>query len=1182
MIDSVLALHPISPANRPHTAVAGAGKRTRLGSGPANLVCLLLLLLVSCPLLTRAQELSATLTGTVTDTTGAVIPNAAITVTLNGVNASERVVQSDASGNYVVTNLPAGTYSVKAVATGFETYSGKNIVLNVAEKHAFNIQLKTGEVTTTVTVEDNPVSVDTDTSAQAGTISGEQVRELELSSRNFEQLLTLQPGVANSGLGDEASAANTGLSVNGARTTANNWTIDGADINDSGSNATVVNTPSVDAIQEFTLQRGNYDAGYGRSGGGQVLVATKSGTSAFHGDAYEFVRNTIFDANDYFNKRSQVSNGEANKNPVNHHNVYGFTIGGPVFIPKFYNTDKKKTFFFWSEEWHKLTTPGSDTMPAATQYNLGGGFTIQPTTNAQGQTVPATLPASYPANCVSGWSVNPTTGVGTGTIMSSCYSANSQVYLTNVFDKYPANDGSDYFFSYSAMNDIRDDIVRVDHYFNDKVHFFARGINDDMPVNDPEGLWAGSNYPGLVNTTVDSPGKNVVGNLTWAISPKIVNEVEFVWAQGTYHSTIASGQFATSSAVIAALTPGTEVYPDPYGRVPNVSISGVTGFSSGSSPWKERNLDRTYFDNLTLTLGKHTFRTGFQFQQMVKSENGVGGNPNYSFNSWGDFLLGNVASFSQASRDVIPDLHYLNSEAYVNDDWKVSPKLTVNMGLRWSFFPSVTDLNNTLLAFDPLYYSGADAPAIDPSSGNMVPSSTNAGNYGNGLIFPKGTACTYAQANALFVQCSPYGSYVNPNNKANFGPRLGFAYNPDGRSLNVIRGGFGIFYDRVLNGIWEQNAFANPIYAPATTITNASFDSVQGGTVSGPSYGPNGLTSTGTPDFKVPRYANYNLSLERQLLPTTTLEVAYVGNEARHLVGEFDQNQPTVAAWQAANPDPSANYPTTNVNALRPYLGYAGISARAPLFTSNYNSLQVTLNHRSSNGLTLGIAYTWSKSLTTSSGDRANGSFAARSENSYDFKQDYGPSTANTPQILEANYIYDLPFFKEQHGLEGKVLGGWELSGITSVVSGQSFSLSQQYDPFNPAGASNSVGLGVSGIRPDQIAKVHMTKQVDQWFSTSSFAAASFHFGSEGSNSLLGPGLQNWDLAAIKNVSFAERYKFQLRGEFFNAFNHTNFSSIDTSMADTRTIQNGFVTGFGTVSADHLPRRIQLGAKLYF
>ena len=298
------------------------------------------------------------------------------------------------------------------------------------------------------------------------------------------------------------------------------------------------------------------------------------------------------------------------------------------------------------------------------------------------------------------------------TISPSCYSSNSKVYLTNVFDKYPANNGSNYSFSYSAQNNFRDDIVRVDHYFSDKLRFYARYLNDDMPVANPEGLWAGSNYPGLVNTLVNSPGKNAVGNLTWTISPKVVNEFEFAYSQGTYFSSINSGQFATSSAINGQLT--NQWSPDPYGKVPAISITGVTGFNAGSAPWNERNLDRTYFDNLSYSLGKHTLRTGFQIQQMIKTENAVNGEPNFSFNSWGDFLVGNVSSFAQTLPDIIPDLHFVNIEAYVQDDWKISPRLTINLGLRWSRLPSVTDVKNTLSNFDPNFYSQQLAPKIDP------------------------------------------------------------------------------------------------------------------------------------------------------------------------------------------------------------------------------------------------------------------------------------------------------------------------------------------------------------------------------------------------------------------------------------------------------------------------------------
>jgi hypothetical protein len=1111
-------------------------------SGRASLIAMLAIIVLLCPFIARAQELAATLSGIVTDSSAAVIPNATITIVLNGVNGIARVVQSDGNGNYVATNLTAGTYSITVAATGFETYKGKNIVLNVAEKHAVNVQLKTGSATTTVTVEDNPVSVDTESSAQSGTISGTQVRELELANRNFEQLVVLQPGVVNA-LGDNVvGGGSTGLSVNGARTNANNWTVDGADINDSGSNATITNVPSIDAIQEFTLERGSYDAGYGRSGGGQILVATKNGTSTFHGGVYEFDRNTAFNANDYFNKQAQIAAGQPNKPAVYHYNNYGFTIGGPIFIPKVYNSAKTKTFFFWSEEWFKNTQPGNASFAAATAAEISG-------------VVPGHF-TNGPAECLSY-----DAGTNTTTIASSCFSKNSQVYLTNVYDKNPANSGGNYAFSYSAKQDEHQDIVRVDHYFNEKVHFFARGMNDNFPNNQPMGLWAGNNYPGLVNTAVDAPGKNVVGNLTWAISPKIVNEVEFVYAQGTYHSTIQSGQFATSASVNSALT-NNWAYTDPYGRVPSIGITGLQGFSPGSAPWKERNLDRTYFDNLAITLGKHTLRTGFQFQQMLKTENAVAGGPSFNFNSWGDFLLGNVRTYSQASRDIIPDLHYINSEAYVQDDWKINKRLTLNLGVRWSSFPSPTDVKNTLNNFDPSLYSASNAPVIDPTTGNFDPTQTALipATYTNGIIFPKGAACTAAKAISSQVSCSPYGSYVNPNDNTNFGPRIGFAYNPDGRGRTSIRGGFGIFYDRLLNGIWEQNAFADPPLLQTTTVNNTSFDAPSG--ANAVSYGPNGLTVTGTPTFKVPHYANFNLSVERQLLPTTTIEVAYVGNQARHLLGEFDMNQPTEAA-RTANP-------TADVNALRPYLGYGYMHTRAPLFTNNYNSLQVSLQHRSSKGLTVGIAYTWSKDLTTNSNDR--GSSAS---NSYNFRMDYGPSSTNTPQILEANYIYELPFYKQQLGLVGHLLGGWQVSGISSFVSGSSFTVTQNTDPFAAVGP-NGLGMiqdGDIGIRPDLVAPIHRTKTAAHWFSTSSFATATGHFGTERIGSLLGPGVQNWDLASIKNVNLGEHLKFQLRGEYFNAFNHTNFSGVDSSMNDAN---------FGQVTSAHVPRRIQIGAKLNF
>jgi Carboxypeptidase regulatory-like domain/TonB-dependent Receptor Plug Domain len=1155
---------------------------------------LLAIVLLLCPFLGHAQELTATLSGTVTDSSGAVIPNASISVTLNGVNGDTRVVESNGSGNYTVTNLTAGTYSVTVASTGFESYKAQNIVLDVAEKHTLNIQLKAGATSTTVTVEDNPVSVNTESSEQAGTISGVQVRELEINSRNFLQLVTLQPGVVNL-LGSEASNSSTAIAVNGARTSANNWTVDGADINDSGSNTTAVSQPSMEAIQEITLERGNYDAGYGRSGGGQVLVATRSGTSNFHGEGYEYVRTTDFNANDWFNKASQVAAGQPNEPGVYHQNVYGFTIGGPVFIPKVYNTGKNKTFFFWSEDWHKINQAGSST-------------TLNPpTTNETKGIFAGNITAAYPQA-----TYNSTTN--TSTIPTADFSKNAQVYLANLFIPN-ANASGVSTFNEPSVNDYRNDIVRIDHYFNEKVHFFARGMNDSFPQTDPSGLWNGAQYPGAADVAYNSPGKNVVGNLTWSISPKIVNEVEFAYAQGTINANFESGDFANNPKFVSALQPNTTEYTDPYGRMPNVSITNLTGFGTGSSPYGERNLDRTYFDNLALSYGKHTIRLGFQIQQMIKTENGTGGDASFSFGTavgndvpFADFLLGEVNTYTQASRDTVPDLNFLNSEAYINDDWKLSPRLTLNLGVRWSSFPSPMDKNNTLTNFDPLLYNSAVAPQIDPTSGNFV-ANQYVGNtllvpntYANGLIFPNYQGhCAAAQKIGPLVQCSPYGKDVNPNDNANFAPRVGFAYNPDGRGLTSIRGGFGLFYDRVLDGIWEQNAFDDPPITQATTVYNASFDTPLSAAAAGPGYGPNALTASGTPTFKVPSYFDYNLTVERQLLPTTVLSVAYVGNQARHLLGEWDQNQPTVDARLAAPPN-------TDVNAIRPYLGYNYIQNRSPMFTSNYNSLQISLNHRSSNGLTVGAAYTWSKVLTTNAEDRSGVlGTAYPTLNSYDIRADYGPAAFNQPQNLIFNYVYELPFYKQQSGAEGKLLGGWELSGITTYTSGSSMTITQPNDPFacptltsglcdtNPLdGYVSGQGLrglgigsasyGAKAARPNQVAPIPMPKKPGPtgWFQETysstgvplgPYTPAVGAFGNVSTGSMLGPDFQKWDMALAKNTKIGEYVNMQIRVEAFDVFNHPNFNGVNTTMGSR---------SFGTITSDYEPRLLQMGGKIMF
>ena len=1106
--------------------------------------------------LSVAQEVNATLVGAITDPTGAVVPNATVTVHNNETNTDVRTVTSDGSGNFTVTNLPAGAYTVTVKSTGFRAYTANNVVLNVAQKRPLNVQLQPGQVTENITVTETTTPVQTTTAAQMGTLTGTQVRELQLNNRNFEQLVTLQPGVV-SGLPDVVGfglANTTSLSVNGARTGANNWTVDGADINDSGSNSTLLNVPSVDAIQEFTLGRSNYDAQYGRSGGGQILVATKSGTSQFHGGAYEFVRN------DYFNANSFFSNLVGSKQPPLRYNDFGFTIGGPLFIPKLYKRSASKTFFFWSEEWRKTGNPSTNTATVPTAAQLAGTFSGQ------------LNPASAPAGCITN-----NVAANTSQINPSCFSRNAKVYIQNVYSKFPGNaaNGTEYISNFVAKQNYRQDLVRLDQNITEKVHLFGRFMQDVVPTTEPGGLFAGSPLPGISSTATNAPGKNVVANMSWTISPTVVNEAAFNYSWGAINSNLTG--IVNSPAFLGALSGGLP-YSDPYGRIPGVSISGYSGVAIPSAPYFERNIDKNFYDNLSKVIGNHTIRTGVTVQWMTKTENGPNPtNGSFTFrNAFGNpafanFLLGDASLFSQSSRDIIPHLNYENIEAYLQDDWKVTPRFTLNLGIRYSFFPAPSDQNDVLNNFDPSLFNPAASAKIDPATGlfvagqGVVPAT-----YVNGIIFPAGSACANAKKVAA-VTCSPYGSIVNPNSNNNFGPRFGFAWDVRGNGKTAIRGGYGVYFDRTLNGIWEQNAFGDPPLVQQVQITNPSFDNPATGSV-GTRLGPVNVTATGTPAFKVPSYQDFNFSVEQQVASNTVFQIAYVGTLGRHLLGDVDINQVPLSL--------RASNPASDANAIRPYPGYAEITTRAPLFISNYNSLQVALNRRVSNGLTLGISYTWSKNLANNPADRGSGIY-----NTYDYGLDYGPPSINTPHVFVANYVYDLPFFKDQRGIIGHVLGGWEISGITRLQSGSSVTMTQSNDPFASDDFPGSPGTFPGGIgidpapsvapRPDTVPGVSLSGAGNrlQWFNTSAFTDAIGHFGNAGRGLVLSPGLENWDLAGIRNFKFGERVNLQFRGEFFNAFNHVNFNNLSTNVDSSN---------FGKLLGAHNPRTIQLGLKLYF
>lgn len=1091
----------------------------------------------------RAQNITASLRGVVADPSGASIPGATVVVR-NLHTGLTRTVATSRSGQYAFTELPFGNYSLTINANNFRTYTAPNVVLHVGAHRVINATLQPGAVTQTVTVTAATAPVQTGSGVQSQTVTGTQVRQLELNNRNFEQLVTLEPGVSSQlpdivGFGLQNTTA---ISVNGARTSANNWTVDGADINDSGSNLTLLNVPSVDAIQEFKMERSSYDAQYGRSGGGQINVVTKSGGNHFHGDAYEFFRNDRLNANNF------LLNAARQPRPGFRYNDFGFTFGGPIF--------KNRTFFFWSEEWRRTATPqnfsGTDVTPAELAGNFSGVATLNP--------------ATAPAGCI-------TTGPDgkPDQLSPACFSKNASAYIKAVYSRFAPNSPGNVFVSApQAIANYRQDMIRLDQHVGNSIQIFGRYMQDQVPTTEPGGLFASEPFPGIASTSTNAPGKNLVAHLTTVISPTVLNEIAFNYSWGAINSNITG--IVGNPAAFPGFTRTGFPYADPYHRVPGVSISGLIGVTPPTAPYFERNIDKNLYDNLSIVAGAHSIRTGISAQWMKKTENAVNPtNGNFSFTNlngnpaFANFLLGEAFQFSQSNRDIIPDLHFANLEAYIQDDWKAARNLTLNLGVRYSFFPTPRDAHGILDNFDPTAFSYAAAPAIDPATGLFAATPGGA------------TPATYANGIIVGGVNSPFGKRVNPDLAHYFAPRLGFSWDPSGTGRMAIRGGYGVFFDRSLNGIWEQNQFVNPPFVNNVVITNPGtadlFDNPSAGVVTVP-LGPRNLHATGTPAWPTPYMQNWNLSYEQEITPSTMVQVAYVGSKGTHLLGLLDLNQVPLPV-RAANP-------AAQTNAIRPYKGYQVISDIANFFTSNYNSLQVSLNRRVARGLNLGVAYTWSQALTDNPTDRSTAP-----QDTYNFRNDYGRAAYNRPQILVFNYVYQLPLWRRAGGFVSGVLGGWEVSGITTLESGLALTPTQLFDPFNcndyvtsgaacPAGTyPGGIGIDPSPVapRPDFAGSITGAQTVNQWFNTGAFTGAIGHFGNAGRGIILGPGWNNWDFALMKNFRVTERLTTQLRGEFFNIFNHTSFLGVNTTLG---------TSSFGRVVSVHDPRIVQLGIKFVF
>ncbi len=1193
------------------------------------------LLLVSLP--TWAQD-TANIVGTVTDPTGAVVPSVKITVA-NPDRGFTRQTVSNTAGDYSEANIPIGNYVISAEAPGFQKLVRSGITLGVGQVLRVDLQLTVGQVTQEVTVTSNVAQVETETAAVADVIISKQIQNLNLNGRNFLGLTMLVPG-ANPDDGAEAlklghGGATTPASFSGAREEYSNLEIDGGNNSDEGSGANGGDTtPALDSIAEFRISTSTYGADIGQHAGAIIEVATKGGTKQFHGNAHEYVRNDVLDANAWFlNQQINPPGGHAPKQPLKW-NTFGYNFGGPFYIPGHYNTDKTKTFFFWTEEWARYREAGGVSQGRVPTIAMrGGDFSeCDPASGNFNLTI-------HDEGCV--LPLDPNTGKPflNDTVPID---PNGQALLSALIP-LPNNGINRYVAAHSRPTNFREEQIRVDHNISDKASVFVRFTSDAWRRLEVPALWTGSDYD-TTSTDFDTPARSAVLHFSYSFKPNLMNEFVMGFADDPHFIFPLTGPGSPAHSVnkpstwtVTPLFAANATQP----LLPGISISGGAGFGafvdSGGYPYFNANPVYTWKEKLAWVTGKHTLKFGFFLEKFQKNETfgfpTVQGSMTFdgsstvsTGNALADMYLGRLAQYSEGSATAngVPVGGYgkghwrmTQFDPYVQDDWKVNPKLTLNLGLRYYLFVPIHDVTRPTIdsSFIPSLYSPAVEALLD-SNGNLVKDPLTGHthdftSFGNGIV--------QCGTGGILEGCvKPYYHTLSP--------RFGFAYDPWGNGKTVIRGGYGIYFEPG-NGN-EANTEGLEGNPPSTQNPTGygirGYKSIKPG-----AYGPTGGLQAIPYYQKPPSVHQFSLGIQHEFRGNNVLGVSWVGSLGRHLARNRDLNQipigtntknvPALANLVGTvPPDPANGVPgdlgqtlcndsgdcnvqttlTYNEVSSRiffvPYRGYSTIGVKENTAVSNYNSLQVSFRHPFGHGLTLQTSYAWSHII-----DDSTNTYFQTGVDDLHLSRWKATSDLNRTHVLMINYVYDFPFFRNSpNSFVKNGLGGWQVSGISAFFTGRPVEFGCGVD-----GYSSAVGQGVrcNALGPLKIKKGMLNDPdfgpVPGWFDPTAIGQVTFAqlradgqpgmFGYMGRNPLTGPGRNNFDLALLKNFSLpwvgGEQSALQFRLETYNTFNHPQWSGINAGCSGSIPFgQPCTQPGNGEVSGAWNPRVIQLGLAFNF